>query len=124
MSDDNRDFYLNILRSIVKTDEGYCLQKVYDEDKNDKMIETEDNKNNLNKNYFTKECYRCLHSSNEDCLLRTKLENLPENQYIPCHFTANCDAYSPVYPLNIIKSREEMVEFIEKVQNRYCTEVS
>ena len=121
MSDDNRDFYLNTLRSIVKTDGGYCLQKVYDEDENGKMIQTEEYKNNPNKNYFSKECYRCLYSDGEDCSLRTQLENLPEHHYIPCHFTANCDAYSPVYPLNIIKSKEEMIEFVEKVQNLFSS---
>ena len=123
MSDGNRDFYLNTLRSIVKTDDGYCLQKVYDEDENGKMFQTEEDKNNPNKNYFSKNCYRCLHSSNENCLFRTKLENLPEHHYIPCHFTANCDAYSPIFPLNIIKSKKEMIEFIEKVQNLFgCVE--
>ena len=57
MSDDNRGFYLNTLRSIVKTDDGYYLQKVYDEDENGKMIQTEEDKNNPNKNYFSKNCY-------------------------------------------------------------------
>ena len=123
MTDENRDFYLNILRSIVKTDDGYCLQKVYDEDENGKMILTEESEKNPNKNQFSKNCYRCLHSSNEDCLLRTKLENLPENHVIPCHWIANCDAYSPAFPLNIIKSKEEMIEFIEKVENFFdCPE--
>lgn len=123
MSDDNKDFYLNTLRSIVKTDDGYCLQKVYDEDKNGKIIQTEEDKNNSNKNYFSKNCYRCLHSSNENCLLRTKLENLPENHFIPCHWIANCDAYLPLHPLNIINSKEEMIDFIEKVQNFFsCPE--
>lgn len=123
MSDDNRNFYLNTLRSIVKTDDGYCLQKVYDEDENGKMIQTEEDKNNPNKNYFSKNCYRCLHSSDENCLLRAKLENLPENHIIPCHWTANCDAYSPVYPLNIIRSKNEMIQFVEKVKNLFeCPE--
>ena len=48
MNDDIRDFYLNTLRSIVKTNNGYCLQKVYDEDENGKMIQTEEDKNNPN----------------------------------------------------------------------------
>jgi hypothetical protein len=117
MSIDIRDFYLDTIRSIVKTEDGYYLQKVYDEDENGKMIHTEGYNNNPNKNYFSKNCHRCLHSSNEDCLLRTKLENLPEHHFIPCYWIANCDAYSPVFPLNIIKSKEEMIGFIEKVQN-------
>ena len=124
MSDDNRDFYLNTLRSMVKTSDVYCLQKVYDEDETGKMIQTEEDKNNPNKNYFSKNCYRCLHSAlDEVCLLRTKLENCPKHHYIPCYFVANCDAYSPMFPLNIIKSKEEMIEFIEKVENFFdCPE--
>ena len=123
ISDDNRDFYLNTFRSIVKTDDGYCLQKVYDEDENGKMIQTEEDKSNPNKNQFSKNCYRCLHSKNEDCLLRTKLENLPKNHVIPCHWIANCDAYSPLLPLNIINSKEDMVQFIEKAENFFsCPE--
>ena len=117
MSNDNRDFYLNTLRSIVKTDEGYFLQKVYDEDENGEMKQTEEDKSNPNKNNFSKNCYTCLHSSNEDCLFRTKLENLPKNHFIPCYWIANCDAYSPLLPLNIIKSEEEMIQFIEKTEN-------
>lgn len=104
-NDPNRDFYLNTLRNIVKRDDGYFLQKVYEIDENGKIVQTEEDKNNSNKNQFSKNCYRCLHSmADQVCLLRTKLENLPEHHYIPCHFTANCDAYLPIFPLNIIKT--------------------
>lgn len=123
MSDNNRNFYLNTLRSIVKTDDGYCLQKVYDEDENGKIIQTEEDKNNPNNNYLSKDCYRCIHSSNENCLLRAKLENLPKNHFIPRHWIANCDAYSPLLSLNIINSKEDMVQFIEKSENFFsCPE--
>lgn len=123
MIDDNKDFLINTLRSIVKTDEGYCLQKVYCENENGKLKSTKENEDNPNKNQFSKNCYRCIHSSNEHCLLRAKLENLPKNSFIPCHWTANCDAYSPIYPLNIIKSKEEMIQFIESVENLFdCPE--
>ena len=30
----NRDYFLNLHRNIIKTDNGYCLQKVYEEDEN------------------------------------------------------------------------------------------
>ena len=33
-SDPNRDFFLNLDRNIIETDDGYCLQKVYEEDDN------------------------------------------------------------------------------------------
>lgn len=123
MINDNRDFYLNTLKSIVKTDDGYCLQKVYCEDESGKIQNTEEDVNNPNKNQFSKNCYMCFHSSSENCLIRAKLENLPKNHYTPCHWVANCDAYSPVLPLNIIKSKEEMVQFIEKTEHFFdCPE--
>lgn len=118
-NDQNKDFYLNTLRNIVKTDDGYFLQKVYEIGGNGKIVQATEDKNNLNKNQFSKNCYRCLHSMNEVCLLRTKLENLSAHQYIPCHYTANCDAYLPVFPLNIIKTKNDMIAFIEKVQNLF-----
>lgn len=34
--DDDKKFYINTLRSIVKTNEGFCLQKVYKENRYDK----------------------------------------------------------------------------------------
>ena len=64
-----------------------------------------------------------IYSDNENCLIRTKLEKCSENHYIPCRWTGNCDAYSPVFPLNIIKSENEMIEFIEKTENFFgCPE--
>lgn len=121
--DNNRDFYINTLRSIVKTDDGYCLQRVYYEDKSGKIQNTEEDINNPNKNQFSKNCYNCFHSNGKNCLIRAKLENLSENHLIPCHWVANCDAYSPVFPLNIIKSKEEMVQFIEKTEHFFdCPE--
>ncbi len=123
MLDDNKDFYINTLRNIVKTDNGYCLQKVYYENENGEIKSTKENEDNLNKNLFFKQCCKCTHSSNGNCLVRTRLENLPENQYISYHWVANCDAYSPIFPLNIIKSKEEMIWFIENTENFFdCPE--
>lgn len=115
-NDPNRNFLLNHYRNIVKTDDGYYLQKVYEEDENGIIRQASDSKTNLNKNEFSKNCYRCIHSDNENCLIRTELENCEKGHYIPCHWTGKCDAYSPVYPLNIIKSENKMIEFIEKTE--------
>lgn len=123
MTDDNKDFYINTLRSIVKTNDGYCLQNVYYETNNGELKPTKEDEENPNKNQFSKNCYRCIHSSNGHCSLRTKLENLPKNSFVPCNWIANCDAYSPIFPLNIIKSKEEMIQFIENVENFFdCPE--
>lgn len=122
-NDPNKDYFINLHRNIVKTDSGYCLQRVYEEYKDGTLRKTSESETNPNKNELSKNCYRCTYSDNENCLLRTKLEKCPENSYIPCHWTGNCDAYSPVYPLNIIKSENEMIEFIEKTEHFFdCPE--
>ena len=122
-NDQNRDYFLNLHRNIIKTDDGYCLQKTYEEDENGNIKQTPESKTNSNKNQFSKNCYRCTYSDNESCLLRTKLEKCPENSYIPCHWTGKCEAYSPIFPLNIIKSENELIEFIEMAEHFFrCPE--
>ena len=116
MTNHNKNYFINVHRDIVKTDNGYCLQKAYEEDKNGNIVQTLESKVNLNKNEFSKNCYRCTYSNAKQCTLRSKLENCPENHYIPFIWVGNCDAYSPVFPLNIIKSENEMVDFIAKTE--------
>lgn len=113
----NNEFLLNALRNIVKTKDGYILEKVYKEGKNGEIIETKANKNNHNSNGSTKNCYRCIHSQGDCCLLRSNLGNLLENQYIFSNTVNKCDAYAPIFPLNIIKAKTEMIDFIIKVEN-------
>ncbi len=121
--DSNRNFFLNLYRNIVKKDGDYYLQKVYEEDENGNTMRINESKSNKNKNQFSKNCYRCTYSNNENCSLRSKLEGCSENNFIPCHWTGNCDAYSPIYPLNIIKSKNQMVDFIEKTKSFFeCPE--
>lgn len=123
INDINRDYFLNLRKNIIKTDSEYSLQKTYEEDENGNIKQTSESETNLNKNQFSKNCYRCIYSDNEICLLRTKLEKCPESNYIPCWWTGNCDAYSPVFPLNIIESENEMIEFIEKTEHFFdCPE--
>lgn len=122
-NDPNRDFLLNLYKDIVKKDGKYILQKRFVEDENGIITQTLESETNLNKNQFSKNCYRCTYSDDEICLLRTKLEKCPKNSYIPCHWTGNCDAYSPVYPLNIIDSENKMIDFIEKAEHFFnCPE--
>lgn len=119
----NRNYFLNLYRNIIKTDNGYCIQKVYEEDVNGNIIQTTNSKSNKNNNQFTKNCYRCMYSSGKECLLRTKLEGCSKNSFIPFRWVGNCDAYSPMFPLNVIKSKNEMFDFIEKTKNFFeCPE--
>ena len=62
----NRDYFLNLHRNIIKIDDGYCLQKVYEEDENGNIRQTSESESNLNKNQFSKNCYRCTYSDNEN----------------------------------------------------------
>ena len=118
----NHDFMIHDLKNIVKTDKGYKLQDVYTV-KNNCIVSTEENKNNpVDKNDHN--CYICIyHDSCDNCLMRTRLENLPKNQYIPDHYQNKCDAYSPIGALNIIRSKDEMINFVEKTENFFsCPE--
>lgn len=120
---EEQDFYLNCLKNIVKTKDGkYELQPVY-ELVGDKILETEENKNNpTSKN--DKQCCLCIyHDICNNCLMRTKLERLPKYQYIPDHYQNKCDAYTPIHALSVISSKDEMIDFIEKVENFFrCPE--
>ena len=117
----NRE-YLLCLRNIVKTENGYILQKVWKENENGEIVETPENKSNSNMNGFLKNCYLCIHNRGEDCLLRTKLENASENHYYPTYYTYKCDAFDPVLKLNLIHDEEEMIRFIEKTENFFTAE--
>lgn len=123
----NRNFFLNLYKDIVKTEDGYRLQNTYEEIDDQAIKKTVEHATNPNQNGYTKSCSRCIHfiycGSLSNCTIRTYLENCPVNSFIPSNWNANCDAYSPVFPLNIIKSENEMVDFIEKVQNFFgCPE--
>lgn len=113
-----QDFYLNCLRNIVKTEDGtYNLQPVY-KLVGDEILETEENKNNPTNNEHTKNCYVCIyHDTCDNCLIRTRLENLPYGYYVDKSFQNKCDAYTPIGSLNIISSKDEMIDFIEKVEH-------
>lgn len=118
----NHDFYIHDLKNIVKTDKGYKLQNVYAIE-NNCIVETKENKNNPT-NKSDHNCYVCIyHDSCNNCLMRTKLENLHKNHCIPIHCQNKCDAYTPISALNIISSKDEMVNFIEKAENFFdCPE--
>ena len=126
-NDPNRDFFLNRYKDIVRVGNEYCLQTPYKEDENGNVVKTPEHEANPNKNALSKNCGRCIHyiylGSTSECTIRTALENCPANSFIPSGWVANCDAYEPVFALNIIKSKNEMIDFIEKVQNLFgCPE--
>lgn len=120
--DPNIKFLVNKVKNIVKTKDEYVLEKAYELDGNGKIRETEISKNNFNCNNLTKNCYRCIYNSGECCLLRSELEKIPENTLIWTTSVNKCDAYHPIYPLNIIKSKTDMIDFIINVDFFKCPE--
>jgi hypothetical protein len=118
---DDRDFYLNRFKNIIKTDTGYKLQPVYAENNNHEIIKL----TNCNDE---KCCDICIYHNRiaefNTCEIRNQIEpNLIKNAIIPCSWCNSCDAFTPVYPLNVINSEEEMIQFIEKTENFFgCVE--
>lgn len=118
----NHDFYIHDLKNIVKIDEGYKLQNVYTIENNYIVRTKEDIDNPTDKDSHN--CYVCIyHDACNNCLMRTKLENLSKIHFIPDHYQNKCDAYTPIHALSIINSKDEMIDFIEKVENFFgCPE--
>lgn len=116
-NDPNRVFFKN-LRDIVKTDQGYTLQNVYQESTDDQLVSTSEHDSITCSNEYSRNCYRCTQCSGDYCTLRQKLENLPDDNFlVPFNTVAHCDAYDPVVPLNIIESEDDMITFIERAKN-------
>ena len=119
----NKNFFLNIYKNIIKTDSGYSLQKAYEEDEDGNIRETSESRSNENNNSFDKHCFCCMHRDNEACMIRSVLENCSDNSFIPYRWVGKCDAYHPINPLNIIKSEEDMIDFMENTERFFgCPE--
>lgn len=114
MEDTKKDFFINSLRNIVEVNGEYGLEKVCEEDECGGLQETKDNLKNCHFNESSKNCDLCIHHCDGCCLIRSKLNNLPENCHALITTVNKCDAYNPVLPLNIIKTRDDMIDFIVK----------
>ncbi len=111
----NRNFFLHGLKNIIKTDNGYVLQKCYKELNDEEIVPIGDTSL---MDYSKHNCDICIHHDVRDsCLIRNQLENLPPNHFMYSSSVNRCDAYEPIREFTIIKSKEEMVQFIEKTEN-------
>lgn len=55
--------------------------------------------------------------------MRSKLENLPDGHYITKHYQYKCDAYTPIGSLVVVRTKDEMIDFIDKSKNFFgCPE--
>lgn len=115
--DPNREYFLYHCKNIVKTKDGYTLQTACYEVDDNHIEEAKENKNNPTQNEETKNCFLCIHKSGNACTIRTRLENLPPNYFIPYWWNNKCDAYKPIQALTIINSIDEMINFVEKTEN-------
>ena len=120
--EDERFFFLNECKDIVKTDDGYKLQPVACEDENGKVKFISHNTNRLTKN-----CEICIHkreyAAGPCCEMYPKLEGYSSNRVVLCSHVYNCDAYTPIEPLNMIFSEDDMIRFIDDTKNFFpCPE--
>ena len=117
----NRNFLLHNLKNIIKTGNGYILQNCYKELNDEEIVAIGDVSL---MDYSKHNCDICIHHTTLDsCLIRNQLEKLPPNHFRYCNTINKCDAYEPIQELTIIKSKEEMVQFIEKTENFFgCPE--
>ena len=120
---ENKHFFLNKFKNIINTNDGYRLQDVFISYENDQniLIETKENHKNKTDNglFSTKEkqCALCAHCMGYYCNILDELFEIPENCHKRITMVNNCDAYCPVKRLNIIKSKDEMIKFIELTEN-------
>lgn len=108
------------LHNIVKDGDGYKLQNNYYKD-GDRIIpvvpfEHRDHHNcGICSHFRSMGAYGC-------CDIYDKLLNLPEQHVVWCSSVVNCAAYNQVNQMNIIKSLDEMIEFVAITENFFDTQ--
>ena len=69
-------------------------------------------------NALTKNCEICVYnkelSAGPCCEMYPKLAGFSSDRVVLCSHVYNCDAYTPIEPLNVIFSENDMIRFIEK----------
>lgn len=115
---DERQQELLTLYNIIKSNGQYELQHNYYID-GERIVpvipfESRDNHNCNICSYFTR-----MDQYDGYCDIFNKLLDLPEHSYVWSSNIINCAAYNEnkVEKMNIIKSLDEMIEFIEKTAN-------
>ena len=109
------------MNNIIKTENGFALQKSFYK-KGDTITPyiklTEKNQHS---------CPLCSHYTQLDnggyCDIYNKLLNLPKNHFALTGLVYYCEAYFEINTMNIIKSMDEMITFIENTANFFgCPE--
>ena len=104
------------LHNIVKDGNDYKLQNNYYKDENRIIpvipFENRDDHDCCLCSHFTR-----LSGYNGSCDIYNKLLDLPEHHFVWISCVINCAAYDRVEKMNIIKSLDDMISFIEKTEN-------
>lgn len=104
------------LHNIVENGDDYKLQNsFYKEGDNIVPVVPFENRDSHN-------CFLCVHFNRMSeydgyCDIYNRLLKLPENHFEWSSSVINCAAYDKIEKMNIIKSLDEMIEFIEKTKN-------
>ena len=118
---ENRSFFLNSYKNLIKTDNGFELQPVVEEDENGKFrflgeYDLMD--------YCNHDCWYCKYFIDrgkfKECEFCTKLLKFDTPKFFVASCINHCDVYTPIQAMNIIKTESDMIDFIEKVKNVFC----
>lgn len=104
------------LHNIVKDGDCYKLQNNYREVE-DRIIPIIQFDNRDNHNCCLCSRFNCMDTFDGYCDIYNKLLNLQEGTFAWTSSVINCEAYDEVKRMNIIKSLDDMVSFIEKTKN-------
>lgn len=104
------------MHNIVKDGNDYKLQNNYylNGDKLIPVVKFED-RDDHNCDICSHYCY--MGGLDGHCEIYNRLLNLKEHQFAWASSVINCAAYDKIEKLNIIKSFDDMITFIEKTQN-------
>lgn len=104
------------LHNIVKDGDNYKLQNNYHKDGN-RIVPVIPYENRDCHNCFRCTRFALMGDSDGHCSLYNRLLGLQESHFAWTSSVINCEAYDPIEKMNIIKSVDEMIKFIENTQN-------
>ena len=104
------------LYNIIKDGDGYKLQNNYYQD-GDHILPVVSFENRDDHNCVLCSHFHCMDTFDGYCDIYNKLLTLQEHHFAWTSSVINCAAYNKIEKMNIIKSLDDMVAFIEKTEN-------
>ena len=110
------------LHNIIKDGDEYKLQNNYYK-YGDRIIPVIPFGNRDNHNCFLCSHFNCMSEYDGNCNIYNRLLNLPEHHFAWTSSVINCEAYqdNKIEKMNIIKSLDDMISFIEKTENFFSS---